>query len=84
MMEYHTVTIVWTRKIVVSKNKTGANIEDSYHFFFDCSYYTNMRHTLFHNLSWLPYYCVLDLKLLTSDNPTLSNEQNKIIFKQVK
>jgi hypothetical protein len=24
--------------------------EDSYHFFFDCSYYTNMKHTLFHNL----------------------------------
>ena len=31
-------------------------------------------------LSWLPIDCVLGLKLLTSGNPTLSNEQNKIIF----
>ena len=43
----------------------------------------NMRHALFHNLSWLPNYCVLDLKLLTSGNPTLSNEQNEIIIKRV-
>jgi hypothetical protein len=42
-----------------------------------------MRHTLFHNLSWLPNYCVLDLKLLTSGNPTLSNEQNEKQFKRV-
>ena len=25
----------------------GANREDSYHFFFDCSHYANMRYTLF-------------------------------------
>ena len=43
----------------------------------------NMRHALFHNLSWLPNYCALDLKLLTSGNPTLSNEQNEIIVKHV-
>ena len=42
-----------------------------------------MRHTLFDNLSWLPNDCVLDLKLLTSGNPILSNEQDEIIFKHV-
>jgi hypothetical protein len=57
--------------------------EDSYHFFFDCSYYTNMKHTLFHNLSWLPNDCVIDLKLLTSGNPILSNEQNETIFEHM-
>ena len=40
-----------------------------------------MRYTLCQKiLSWLPIDCVLGLKLLTSGNPTLSNEQNKIIF----
>ena len=34
--------------------------------------------TLFQNLNWLPNYCVLDL-----GNPTLSYEQNQIIFKHV-
>ena len=52
-------------------------------FFFDCSHYSNVRHTLFQNLSWLPNYCVLDLTVLTCGNPTLSNEQNEIIFKHV-
>ena len=63
--------------------RCGAILEDSCHIFFDCSYYSNIRHTLFHNLSWLPNYCVLDLKLLTSGNHTLSNEQNEIIVKHV-
>jgi len=54
--------------IVSDPSCRGAIREDSYHFFFDCSYYTNMRPTLFHNLSWHPNYCVLDLKLLTSGN----------------
>jgi hypothetical protein len=35
----------------------GANREDSYYFFFDCSHYAYMRYTLFHNLSWLPNDC---------------------------
>ena len=56
---------------------------DSYHFFFDCSHYANTRYKLFHNLSWLPNDCAIDLKLLTSGNPILSNEQNEIIFKHV-
>ena len=43
--------------------RCGANREDSYHFFFDCSHYANMRHTLFQNLNWLPDYCALDLTL---------------------
>ena len=45
--------------------RCGANREDSYHFFFDCSHYANMRYTctLFHNLSWLPNDCAIDLKL---------------------
>jgi hypothetical protein len=42
-----------------------------------------MRYKLFHNLSWLPNDCAIDLKLLTSGNPILSNEQNEIIFKHV-
>ena len=64
--------------------RCGANREDSYHFFFfSCSHYTNMRQTLFQNLSWLPNYCVLDLTHLTCGNPTLSYEQSEIIFKYV-
>ena len=63
--------------------RCGANREDSYHFFFDCYHYENMRYTLFHNLSWLPNDCAIDLKLLTSGNPILSNEQNEVIFKHV-
>ena len=42
-----------------------------------------MRHTLFHNLSWLPNDCAIDLKLLTSGNPILSNEQNETIFEHM-
>ena len=63
--------------------RCGANREDSYHFFFDCSHYSNIRHTLFQNLNWLPTYCVLDLTLLTCGNPTLSYEQNGIMVKHV-
>ena len=63
--------------------RCGANREDSYHFFFDCSHYSNIRHTLFQNLNWLPNYCALDLTLSTCGNPTLSYEQNEIIFKHV-
>ena len=63
--------------------RCGANREDSYHFFFDCSHYSNIRHTLFQNLNWLPTYCVLDLTLLTCGNPTLSYEQNVIMVKHV-
>jgi hypothetical protein len=63
--------------------RCGANREDSYHFFFDCSHYANMRYKLFHNLSWLPNDCAIDLKLLTSGNPIFSNEQNEVIFKHV-
>ena len=62
--------------------RCGANREHSYHFF-DCSHYANMRYKLFHNLSWLPNDCAIDLKLLASGNPILSNEQNEIIFKHV-
>ena len=28
-----------------------------------CSHYSNIRHTLFQNLNWLPNYCALDLTL---------------------
>jgi len=58
--------------------RCGSNCEDSYHFFFDCSHYANMRYTLFHNLSWLPSDSAMDLILLTSGNPILSNEQNEL------
>jgi hypothetical protein len=63
--------------------RCGANREDSYHFFFDSSHSSNIRHTLFQNLNWLLNYCVLDLTLLTCGNPTLSYEPNEIIFKHV-
>jgi hypothetical protein len=33
--------------------------------------------------SWLPNDCAIDLKLLTSGSPILSNEQNENIFKHV-
>jgi hypothetical protein len=72
-----------TRIVSYPSCRCGANREDSYHFFFECSHYTNMRHTLFQNLTWLPNYCVLDLTLLTWGNPTLSYEHNQIIFKHV-
>jgi hypothetical protein len=55
----------------------------SYHFFFDCYHYSNIRHTLFQNFNWLPNYCALDLTLLTCGNPTLPYEQNEIIFMHV-
>ena len=42
--------------------RCGANREDSYHFFFYCSHYVNMRYTLFHNLSWLPNDCAIPFK----------------------
>ena len=67
--------------IDVNSACTGSHLYS--HFFFDCSHYANMRYKLFHNLSWLPNDCAIDLKLLTSGNPILSNEQNEIIFKHV-
>jgi hypothetical protein len=33
--------------------RCGANREESFYFFFDCSHYSNIRHTLFQNLNWL-------------------------------
>jgi len=63
--------------------RCGANREDSYHFFFDCFHYSNIRQTLFQNLNCLPTYCVLDLTLWTCGNPTLSYEQNGIMVKHV-
>jgi hypothetical protein len=42
---------------------------------------------LSHKDTWVHYYfendCGIDLKLLTSGNPILSNEQNKIILKHM-
>ena len=89
--KYHTVRTFpnSNRKIIKTEAKSilltrcGANREDSYHFFFDCTHYSNIRHTLFQNLNWLPNYCALDLTLLTCGNPTLPYEQNEIIFKHV-
>ena len=46
----------------------------------ECSQYANMTNRLFHNLSWLPNDCAIDLKLLTNGNPILSNEQSEIIL----
>ena len=66
-----------------SCNKCGSDIENAYHYFFECTYYAQIRVTLLQNLSWLPENCRLDLNLLTSGNTALTVEQNENIFKHV-
>ena len=55
-----------------SCNKCGSDIENAYHYFFECAYYAQIRVTLLQNLSWLPENCRLDLNLLTSGNTALT------------
>lgn len=61
----------------------GAHREDSYHFFFDCPNYTQIRYTLMQNLLWLPNDYAINLQLLTSGNSNLTDDQNETIFKHV-
>ena len=61
----------------------GSDIENAYHYFFECNTYTNIRLNLFLNLNWLPADCLIDLQLLTCGCSELTEEQNELIFKYV-
>ena len=63
--------------------RCGNNREDSYHFFFECRLYTDLRITLLNKLNWLPDDCILDLNLLTCGSNLISNEQNEYVFRCV-
>ena len=63
--------------------RCGNNREDSYHFFFECRLYTDLRITLLNKLNWLPDDCNLDLNLLTCGSNLISNEQNEYVFRCV-
>ena len=56
------------------------SIENTYHFFFQCSYYTPQRALLFDAIS---RYCAITLHLLLIGDTSLSHDTNKNIFQQV-
>ena len=56
------------------------SIENTYHFFFQCSYYTPERTLLFDAIS---RYCGITLHLLLFGDTSLSHDTNKNIFQQV-
>ena len=55
-------------------------IENTYHFFFQCSYYTPQRVLLFDAISG---YCEITLHLVLFGDTSLSHDTNKNIFEQV-
>ena len=61
----------------------GANIENAYHFVFECNCYSIIRTNLFNNLNWLPDALAINLSLLTRGSNDLTDEQNELIFKHV-
>ena len=61
----------------------GAIREDSYHYFFECPLYNEIRNDLLNCLDWLPNDCHLDLNLIFFCNSTLTNEQNELVLKKV-
>lgn len=63
--------------------RCGVNREDSYHFFFKCILYSDIRNKMFESLRWLPNDCKINIELLTSGSCLLSLEQNQTIFKNV-
>ena len=63
--------------------RCGNNREDTYHFFFECRLYTDLRISLLNKLNWLPDDCNLDLNLLTCGSNLISNEQNEYVFRCV-
>ena len=56
------------------------SIKNTYHYFFQCSYYTPQRVLLFDAISG---YCEITLRLLLSGYISLSHDTNKNIFQQV-
>ena len=52
-------------------------VEDSKHFFLECSLYNNIRHDM---LTAVSRFCNPGLDVLLYGNPTLSNETNISIF----
>ena len=61
--------------------RCGAQREDSFHFFFECPLYSDLRKSLFDGLVWLPECLNIDTELLTAGNSLLTNEQNEDVFK---
>ena len=57
------------------------SIENTYHFFFQCSYYTPQRALLFDAIS---RYCGITLHLLLFGDTSLSHDTNKIFFNKSK
>ena len=57
------------------------SIENTYHFFFQCSYYTLQRALLFDAISG---YCEITLRLLLFGDISLSHDTNKIFFNKSK
>ena len=55
-------------------------IESSYHFFFNCPFYTVIRHELFSTISSL---CTPSLRVLLFGNDQLSLNENMFIFENV-
>ena len=75
---------LWRFNIILDPScRCGAQQEDSTHFFFDCPIYNDLRDILINELNWLPVELNLNLKLLTSGDKSLTNEQNEEIFKTV-
>ena len=58
------------------------SIENTYHLFFQYSYYTPQRALLFDTLSGY-MYCEITLRLLLFGDISLSHDTNKNIFQQV-
>jgi hypothetical protein len=58
----------------------GAPREDTYHYFFTCPSYTEIRLTMMKNLNWVQ---TIDLNLLTCGSDDLTYEENINIIKHV-
>lgn len=61
----------------------GHEREDSYHYFFQCPIYTNLRQCLLNTLDWLPQGCLLDVELVTCGSSLLTEQENEKLFKSV-
>jgi hypothetical protein len=67
--------------IVSSPNcACGVPREDAFHFFFECSKYTDIRRDLLICVNW--FRMKIDLALLTRGNQNLTYEDNCLIFKE--
>ena len=61
----------------------GFEFESSYHYFFECSLYSNARNTLLNEIEWVSNYCNIDLELLTGLKTDLTVEQYSIVLRSV-